>query len=138
MVLYFGYSECFLNKPNRGQANVATAWHKQDSPAITQIVILILISWDSDIMEGKNVFFQYKSCAVHSLKKIKYKRARGAVYLMMTHIYKEEKINCLRDKYDIYFYFSGRDKQRSEFRFYSICRLHEKRKTLSCHVMRFS
>lgn len=82
-------------------------------------------------MERMNAFFQYKSCAIRSLNK------NDSVYLMMTYIYKE-KINCLKDKYDLYFYFCGRDKQRSEFRFYSICRLHEKKRTFSYHAMRFS
>lgn len=97
---------------------------------------LILTLWDSD-MDRKNVFLQYKSCAARSLKKINAKRKNDSVYLMMTHVYKE-KINCLRDKYDLYFYFTGRDKQHSQFIFYSICRLREKRKRFGCHTMRFS
>lgn len=88
-------------------------------------------------MDRKDIFLQYKSCAAGSLKKNNAKKTSDSVYLMMTHIYKE-KMNSLRNKYDLYFYFTGRDKQRSQFIFYSICRLHEKRKSLDCHTMRFS
>lgn len=88
-------------------------------------------------MDRKDIFLQYKSCAARSLKKNNAKKASDSVYLMMTHIYKE-RMNSLRNKYDLYFYFTGRDKQHSQFIFYSICRLHEKRKSLGCHTMRFS
>lgn len=102
----------------------------------TAALFLIIISWDSD-MDRKDIFLQYKSRAARSLKTINAKRKSDSVYVMMTHVY-QEKINSLRDKYDLYFYFTGRDKQHSQFIFYSICRLHEKRKSLNCHTMRFS
>lgn len=65
------------------------------------------------------------------------KNETPSVCLLNAYIYREGW-RASADKYDAYFYFSGRDKKRSEFRFYSILRECRKNRHTNSRAMKFS
>ncbi len=65
--------------------------------------------------------YTYKQCALRTLQEVP-ENKRGKIVSTVIDTIKNNDIDCDNDNYDVFFYLSGKEQSKNEFKMFSLCR----------------
>ncbi|MFC0227974.1 winged helix-turn-helix domain-containing protein [Serratia aquatilis] len=79
--------------------------------------------------------YKYKRCALRTLQEIPRNNKKKVISMVIETIKKNE-VDCDNDNYDIFFYLSGKEQRKNEFKMFSLCRTDSDGYYSSCYSIK--